>query len=159
MLVSSDAAAEFAQRELAALSQADDPVTGSWERASCGRPLLVRDLRKAPSYWLVPVISGGKVAGAIRVMSDGVVAAVERFRQPAEIVTGIDATEARRRAAERIAPGEALGEPLFVHDGPPGREAWLVEVQHDKRAVRWIFLNTGGVFERPAGTLRSAEKE
>jgi hypothetical protein len=159
MLLSSDAAAEFAQRELAALSQAGDPVTGSWERASCGRPLLVRDLRKAPSYWLVPVISEDKVAGAIRVMGDGAVAAVERFRQPAGIVTGIDATEARRRAAERIVPGETLGEPVFIHDGPPGREAWLVEVLHDKRAVRWIFLNASGAFERPAGTLRSAEKE
>jgi len=159
MLLSGDAAAEIAQRELAGLSQVRDPVTGSWEHASCGQPLLVRDLRKAPSYWLVPVISGDKVAGAVRVMGEGGVAAIERYRQPTEVVTGIDAAEARRRAAERIAPGEALGESLFVHDGPPGREAWLVAVLHDKRAVRWIFLNTGGVFERPAGTLRSAEKE
>jgi hypothetical protein len=87
------------------------------------------------------------------------VAAIERYHQPTEVVTGIDAAEARQRAAERIVPGEALGESLFVHDGQPGREAWLVEVLHDERAVRWIFLNTGGVFERPAGTLRSAEKE
>ena len=159
MFLSSEAAADLARRELAAQSTPGDPVAGNWVRAECGDPVLVHDLRKAPSYWLVPVISQGEVAGAIRVMGTGTVAAVERFRQPARVVTGLDAAQARQRAAERIASDEALGEPHFVHDGPPGREAWLVEVLKENRPVRWIFLSASGAYERPAGTFLDAEKE
>ncbi|HEV2841554.1 MAG TPA: hypothetical protein VGW39_09545 [Chthoniobacterales bacterium] len=159
MFLSSEAAADLARRELAAQSTPGDPVTGNWGSAECGDPVLVHDLRKAPSYWLVPVISQGAVAGAIRVMGSGEVAAVERFRHPPQVVTGLDASQARQRAAERIASDEVLGEPRFVHDGPPGREAWLVEVLKANRPVRWIFLNASGAYERPAGTFLNAEKE
>lgn len=151
MFLSSDAAADVARRELTAQSTAGDPVAGNWGGAECGDPVLVHDLRKGPSYWLVPVISQGKVAGAIRVMGNGVVAAIERFRQPTQVVTGLDAAQARQRAAERIGSNEVLGEPRYIHDGPPGREAWLVEVLKENRPVRWIFLNAGGAYERPAG--------
>ena len=159
MFLSSEAAADLARRELAAQDTPGDPVTGNWSSAECGKPVLVRDLEKEASYWLVPVISQGQVAGAIRVMGDGVVAAIERFRKPGQVVTGIDAAEARERAAKRIGPDEVLGEPLFVHDGPPGREAWLVEVLNENRVVRWIFLSASGAFERPAGVFLSSEKE
>lgn len=151
MFLSSDAAADLARRELAAQSAPGDPVTGNWSGAECGDPVLVHDLRKAPSYWLVPVISQGEVAGAIRVMGNGLVAAVERFRQSAKIVTGFDAAQARQRAAERIGSEEVLGEPRFVHDGPPGREAWLVEVLKKDRPLRWIFLNASGAYSGRPG--------
>lgn len=159
MFLSSDAVADLARRELAAQSTPGDPVTGDWGGAECGDPVLVHDLWKAPSYWLVPVISQGKVAGAIRVMGTGVVAAIERFRQTVPIVTGLDVERARQRAAERVGCDEVLSEPRFVHDGPPGREAWLVEVLKENRPVRWIFLNASGAYERPAGTSLNAEKE
>lgn len=159
MFLTSDAAADLARRELAAQSTANDPVAGNWRGAECGDPVLVHDLRKSPSYWLVPVISKGGVAGAIRVMGNGVVAAIERFRQPAQVVTGLDAAQARECAAKRIGSDELLGESRYVHDGPPGREAWLVEVLKENRPVRWIFLNAGGAYERPAGSFRSSEKE
>lgn len=159
MFLSSEAAADLARRELAAQSTPGDPVTGNWGGAQCGDPVLVHDLRKAPSYWLVPVISQGEVAGAIRVMGNGLVAAVERFRQSAKIVTGLDAAQAGQRAAERIGSEEVLGEPRFVHDGPPGREAWLVEVLREDRPVRWIFVNASGAYDRPAGTFLDSGTE
>ena len=159
MLLSGDQAVERARRELATQRDANDPVIGLWHHPECGQPLQVEDLQKAPSYWLVPVISEGQVAGAVRVMETGSVAAIERFQRPLPVVTGIDAAQARQVAAERIAPSEALGEARFVHDGPPGREAWLIEVLNNNRPVRWIFLNASGAFERPAGTFRSSEKE
>lgn len=159
MFLPSDAAADLARRELTAQSTPGDPVAGDWGAAKCGDPVLVHDLRKAPSYWLVPVISQGKVAGAIRVMGTGVVAAVERFRQAVPIVTGLDSAQARQRATKRIGSEEVLGEPRFVHDGPPGREAWLVEVLKEDRPVRWIFLNASGAYERPAGTFLNSETE
>lgn len=159
MFLSSDAAADLARRELKAQSTPGDPVAADWGGAECGDPVLVRDLREAPSYWLVPVISQGRVAGAIRVMGTGVVAAVERFRNPVPIVTALDAAQARQHATERIGPEEVLGEPRFVHDGPPGREVWLVEVLKEDRPVRWIFLNQSGAYERPAGTFLNSETE
>lgn len=159
MFLSSDAAADLARRELTAQSTAGDPVAGNWSGAECGDPVLVHDLRNAPSYWLVPVISQGEVAGAIRVMGNGVVAAIERFRHPVKIVTGLDETQARQQAAERIGSDEALGEPRYVHDGPPGREAWLVEVLKEDRPVRWVFLNASGAYERAAGAFLNSERE
>jgi hypothetical protein len=29
---------------------------------------------------------------------------------------------------------------MYVHDGPPGREAWVIEVSRQGRATRWIFV-------------------
>jgi hypothetical protein len=49
---------------------------------------------------------------------------------------------------------------MFVHDGPPGREAWLVPVAvGGGRITRWIFVSEGGIYERTAGELRAESRE
>jgi hypothetical protein len=83
------------------------------------------------------------------------------YKDPAHLedapptATRISAAEALRRAKARIdtARGEAAEPPIFVHDGPPGREAWLVTVVRDRRPDRWLFITGGGIYERPARTL------
>jgi hypothetical protein len=74
-------------------------------------------------------------------------------------VTRIDAGAAAAQAAGRVhgARGETAAAPVYVHDGPPGREAWLVEVSRGGRPTRWIFVTPGAVYERPAGTLQGAD--
>lgn len=140
----------------------DDPRFAPWREMTLGEPVLVMTVHKEPSYWSVPVLIRGRVAGFVRVLGTGKVAALGTFYQdPTQIddcpvvVTVIDATEACYRAQELIHPeeGETASDPLFVHDGPPGREAWLIEVIKEGRPYRWIFVTPAFVYERPAGEL------
>lgn len=156
MFVSEEQARELAKSEAGTLSgvRALEPL----REASVGKPVLVRDLRKEPSYWLVPFLVNGKVASFARVLGNGSVAHFGAFNpgDARKVVTGVDADEARKVAASRISPekGESLAEPVFVHDGPIGREAWLVEVLKDGRPERWIFVvSPSAVYERHAGEI------
>jgi hypothetical protein len=129
---------------------------------------MVRTLKGSPSYWLVPVIITGKTAGFMRVTAAGQVAAFGAYyRKSSELadaptlVTRIDAKTAAAKAATLIdaGRGEIASAPIYVHDGPEGREAWMIEVSRERRAIRWIFVTPGGVYERPAGTTRDAAVE
>jgi hypothetical protein len=162
MFVSSDQALEIAREEIKRTEIQRDPMFAPWSDASLGRPVLVKNMFKEPSYWIVPVVIQGRVAGFVRVLGPGRVAAIGAFYQdPKEIkacpaiVTGIDAAEARREAEERIHPedGEVASDPIFVHDGPHGREAWLIEVIKEGIPCRWIFVTPAFVYERMAGEL------
>jgi hypothetical protein len=109
----------------------------------------------------VPVYDSAELAGFIRVLSDGRIAAAGVFGGSEPLITGISASEAARLARERIHPerGETAFDPLFVHDGPPGRELWLVRAAAGGRVTRWIFVARGGVYERLAGDLRDDSLE
>lgn len=162
MFVSSDQALEIAREEMKRIEIQRDPMFAPWRDAFLDQPVLVKDVFKNPSYWLVPVLIQERVAGFVRVLGTGVVAAIGVFyKDPGEIkecpttVTGIDAREASRMAEKRIHPeqGEMASDPIFVHDGPPGRESWLIEVIKEGRASRWIFVTPAFVYERAAGEL------
>jgi hypothetical protein len=138
-----------------------DPVFAPWTDASAGEPVVVHTVRGEASYWLVPVVIKERVAGFVRVNADGQVAAVGAYyRDPKQIaaspavVTRITASEAAALAAKRVnrARGETAAQPVYVHDGPPGREAWMIEVSRAGRPTRWLFVTPGAVYERRAGT-------
>jgi hypothetical protein len=162
VFVDIEQALEIAREEMKQELVQRDPMFAPWSDASLGQPVLVRDVFKEPSYWVVPVIIRERVAGFIRVLGTGRIAAVGVFyRDPKQIeacpttITGVDASEASRLATERIdsEQGEAASEPVFVHDGPPGREAWLIEVIKKDKPSRWIFVTPAFVYERVAGEL------
>ncbi len=141
-----------------------DPQFAAFVSASIGEPVLVHDLSGRPSYWLAPVRLQERVIGFVRVLLDGRVVAVGSLcRDPArllqdcpEVVTGITEDEAARRAGAHrdAAAGEVARPPVNVHDGPPGREAWLVAVRVPNGPGRWIFVTRYGTYERPAGARR-----
>ncbi|HEX5760622.1 MAG TPA: hypothetical protein VF121_15655 [Thermoanaerobaculia bacterium] len=157
-MIAAHQAMEEAARQIAGGPGADDPEFAAWRGAAASEPLLVRDLAGRPSYWLVPVVAGGRTVGAVRVLGDGRVAAVEALRA-GSAVSALGAAEAERRAERAVesAAGESAAAPELVHDGPPGREAWRVEVTRSGRPSRWIFVTPGGVYERPAGTSHHGE--
>jgi hypothetical protein len=145
-----------------------DPHFAVFAEASLGEPLLVHDVEKRPSYWLVPVVFAAKVIGFVRVSGTGGVAAVgsycadrSRLPQCPDTVTHIPYDEAERRAALRLdaAAGEVASPPVYVHDGPPGREAWLVETRAHGRRARRIFLTASGAYERPVDPVPHAAPE
>ena len=53
----------------------------------------------------------------------------------------------------QITQEESVAEPVFVHDGPIGREAWLVVISSKTRPHRWVFVTKGGHYERAAGSI------
>lgn len=143
-------------KEIASLDQAS-----VWFRiAMLGEPVLVRTVFGKPSYWIVPLHQNDQVGGFVRVMQDGNVSAIGQFGDNLEnqndlptTVTGINNEEAMLRANELIVKGETVSEPMFVHDGPPGREAWLITTFIAGKAGRWIFVTPGFTYARLAGEL------
>jgi hypothetical protein len=160
MFVGEEYAKRLAEEELVRTRTPNDGLFAPLSEASMGTPVLVRSVFKEPSYWLIPLLVHGQVGGFVRVLADGRVAHIGTFYRdagelrdaPSEI-TGISAAEASRRAANRVHQdqGESALDPIFVHDGPIGREAWLIEVVRDGRASRWIFVTPAFIYERPAG--------
>ncbi len=47
--------------------------------ASLGQPVLVEDVFKAPSYWIVPLLIQNRVAGFMRILGTGKVTASGTF--------------------------------------------------------------------------------
>jgi hypothetical protein len=147
---------------LAAARRDQDPALRPWGRVSVGVPFVVQDVAGSPSYWLVPLVAKQRAIGFVRVDGGGRVIAVgvtcrtpERVAECARHVTGITADEAIAKAQSEVelAAGETLTRPRYVHDGPPGREAWLIETVLGSRPHRWLFASSGGCYERPAGVV------
>jgi hypothetical protein len=135
-----------------------DPFFAVWASASTGAPIVVATVGGEPSYWVVPVEAQGRAIGFVRVGGDGSVAAAGAlYRDPTRldacpaVVTGLTAADARRATAREAGVREEdVGPPVYVHDGPPGREAWLTRVRTGGD-VRSFLVTTGGVDEGPAG--------
>lgn len=161
MFIEEEEAKRLAKHEILTTLNQRDRLFAPLSNASLGKPVLVRNVFGEPSYWLVPLLSEDKLVGFVRVLGDGRIAHIGTFFRDAggrleapPTITGIDASEARIRAAERINRdiGEAAADPVFIHDGPVGKEAWLIEVMRDRVPIRWIFVTPAFIYERPAGT-------
>lgn len=143
-----------------------DALFEPWARSTVGEPVLVRAVTGEPSYWLVPVELGDRAIGFVRVTTEGkAVASGALYRDPARlngappVVTGITAAEARARVADVLGAGAVAGDPMFVHDGPPGREAWLIGVREPDGATRLIFVTAAGWYERSPDAAAAPDLE
>ncbi len=160
--LSSKQAKEKAREELALLLDQKDPLFASFSEADIGEPVLVRNLFGDPSYWMVPILNLGKTIGFARILGNGRIAHIGTFiRTLKEIdaapinVTGISEIEARKIAKKNINSnqGESITDPVFVHDGPIGREAWFVEVKKNDKPESWLFITSSGMYKRQAGNM------
>ena len=159
-MIDADAARASAVRELESGPQNDDDQFATWRGATVGEPQLVHDELGQPGYWLVPIERQGTAVGAIRILSSGRAAASIAYRAGSNV---LELTPARvlELAASVVADDrlEQLGEVLLVHDGPPGREAWRVELRVAGKLQRWIFVTPGGIYQRSPGDERLATNE
>ena len=130
------------------LAGASDLVVGAPEAVSTSGGEL--------SYWLVPGLRDGEVAAVARILPDARTATVGELREPvvdaAQAVTGLSGDQARQVADDLRAFDPIVSEPLLVHDGPVGREAWLCVVTAADGSERWVFATGGGTYEREANT-------
>ncbi len=157
-MIGAAAARAAAADTLAALLAARDPLFAPWPEPEAGVPVMVEDLAGAPAYWLVPLEAKARAIGAARVDAKGHVMTIgitcrtpERVEACPRVVTLLTAEEAALAAHAVLEPGEDPSPPRFVHDGPPGREAWLVETRREGRSARWITVTQGGASARRAG--------
>lgn len=118
---------------------------GEWPEGVAGDPLLVSTLDGDPSYWFIPILQDGSPAGALRLWTDGEL--LSAAPDPARMGAPPPREEAVRRARELTGPDARVLEARYVHDGPPGREAWLVTVG-GQSAPRRILVSGGGAEER-----------
>jgi len=124
-----------------------------------GEPELVHAIEPAshavPGYWLVPGLSDGAILAVARILRDGRVATVASLPAQvgdcAEAVTGLSARQMAAMADQiaRSHGGRAEQNPILVHDGPVGREAWLLAVESSAGATLLVFATAGGTYVRP----------
>jgi hypothetical protein len=161
-MIDGDAARRAALSTLQGMQREGDQLFQPWGKLSAGAPVLVHDVAGTPSYWLVPLVARDRAVAFARVDARGRTMAIgSNCRTPEDIstcprvVTGISAEEAvaRVHAEGRLVPGETVVQTQYVHDGPPGREVWLVVTMLDGRPKRWLFVSRAGLYERPAGAL------
>ncbi|MBN1235658.1 MAG: hypothetical protein JW999_06360 [Methanotrichaceae archaeon] len=162
MFVGGEYAKKLAEEELMRTLIQKDRLFAPLSAASIGTPFLVRNVFKKPSYWLIPLLMHDRVGGFVRVLGNGRVAHIGTFyHDPSELrdapleITGVSAAEASRQATRKIHhdQGESASDPIFVHDGPIGREAWLIEVVREGIPRRWIFVTPAFIYERTAGEM------
>jgi hypothetical protein len=139
-----------------------------WPRGRWGEAIPVSDTARRPSYWLVPYWVDDRAVGFARIHAEGRLLAIGSLGQPGralehypKTVTGVPATRAWEIFEDcvRLEAGETAAKPIYVHDGPPGREAWLVETTRGGRPHRWVFVTAAGCYERSAGTALADDLE
>jgi hypothetical protein len=131
-----------------------------WRESALGQRLLVRTVELEGTFWMVPVERPGQALGYISVATDGrLTGHAYLYQDPADLstcpptVTRISATEARALGAELLQAyaGAAISDPVYVHDAPHGRLAWMIEVHTKDELITRIFVTPGYVCERKAG--------
>jgi hypothetical protein len=142
-----------------------DPLFAPWATATIGQPIPVRSTEGRLAYWLVPVEREARAIGFVRVSLQGEpMAAGVLYRDPSrldaapQLATRIGAEVALERAREAVPGGEVIDEAIYVHDGPPGREAWLVRIR-ERDAIRLVFVTPGGTYERDTAEAANGDAE
>ena len=163
MITAAEAAASAAAA-LQSLVAESDTMLAPWPAPSVGAPVMVEDIAGGPSYWLVPFTASGHVIGSARVDATGRVMTIGmsrsrtgRLEDCPRVVTLLTAEEAASLSRAVLESGEVALPPRFVHDGPRGREAWLIETQRAGRRARWITVTPGGASARPVGVRLDQE--
>ena len=167
-MIHAEEALDIARAQATELISSGDPLFGLWTKGKWGDPVIVHDVFGNPSYWLVPLHVDAYVVGFVRVSAAGKMLAAGTFcRDPQKlitcpkVVTGLSLEEAQDMLLKdiKLAPGENAGAPLFVHDGPEGREAWSVTTMLDGKPHRWVFITPGGTYQRSAGMILDQDLE
>jgi hypothetical protein len=159
-----DPPAEEITRVLQSAATAFGALPGSGIHFDVGRPERVYSPEGRPAYWLVPGLHQGQIQAVSRILPDGRVATIGLLKAPvadcAAAVTGLSATRVVGVSRDLTAqyPADDISQPMLVHDGPVGREAWLYTVTSAPGTELWIFATAGGTYSRPAGKPLSSDR-
>ena len=79
MFVNCNQALEIAKAKIKQTEVKRKLEYAAWSDAFLGQPVLVEDVFKVPSYWIVPLLIQERVAGFVRVLGTGKVTAIGTF--------------------------------------------------------------------------------
>lgn len=167
-MISKEQIQSIAKDEFTRSLKEGDTLLQSWSQATVGEPAIVRDVYGEPAYWIVPFISEGYVVAFVRITDTGSVLNIGTFCSASDSisrcprhVTGLAVEQARSKVINEIklGPNETMEDPVFVHDGPVGREAWRVIISDKSGPKRWLFVTQSGIYERPAGQVLADSPE
>jgi len=79
VFVNCDQAIDIAKAKIKQAEAQRNLANASWSDASLGQPVLVEDVFKDPSYWIIPLLIQEQVAGFVRVLGTGRVTAIGTF--------------------------------------------------------------------------------
>lgn len=114
-------------------------------------PLPVRDLAGYVTYWLVPVICHDTVKAFLALSRDGMLLAYGRYPGAGIPPSYLDAKTAAAALREAFGNGyKEIGNPVFVHDGPPQRVAWAARATGEDNHPVVLFWSFGAVYSRRA---------
>ena len=160
-MIPAERALTIAQTYFMGLMQHDDSsMIGPWREAVLGDPVLVRTVELEASFWIVPVERPGQALGHIDIGPGGDIWGYAYFySNPADLsvcpplATRISAEEAREVAADilKTYAGGEFSPPVFVHDGPHNRLAWMIEVREEDELTSRVFVTPGYAYERRLG--------
>jgi hypothetical protein len=145
------------QHALMMMQMRGDAMSLPWRQSSIGEPFLVHTVAHEPAFWLVPVVRERLVLGSIEIGLDGALWGQSFFYITPDsledcptVVTRIPAEEARRLAAPFVAhyPGAEASPPVYVHDGPRNRLAWMIEIARAGEQLSRIFVTPGHAWEQ-----------
>jgi hypothetical protein len=127
------------------------------ERARKEQPIQVKDLDDNPSYWLVPVASGNRLAAFLRLDLDGGLLAYGKFGQGRQLrdfppLSYLSKQRAQREIHKSFGDTcKEISSPRLVHDGPVDRIAWLSEARSVDSTSMLLFWTFGTSYSRPEG--------
>ncbi len=130
-----------------------------WAAAKLGPAEMVYTIDLAPSYWIVPVLWQDHALGHIDVYRDGQVLGHSILcRNPDDlstcprVVTRITSEEAYAEAGPILKAYVAaeFSPPVFAHDGPRNRLAWMIQVHQGGALISRVFVTPGYAYERRA---------
>lgn len=161
MIISVSQALSIAKSYFNSILQYDDTAMISpWREAALGDPILVRTVDSIASFWIIPVERPGRALGYISIGPDGQkMGYAYLYQNPADLsvcpplATRIGAKEAMELAKELLHSyiGARFSPPVFVHDGPHSRLAWMIEVHMEDKLVSRVFVTPGYAYERRVG--------
>ena len=133
-----------------------------WREAVLGDPILVRTVELEDSFWIVPVERPGRALGHIDIGPDGrVMGHAYLYENPDDLsvcpplATRVSAEEAWELAEDLLKTYSEgrFSDPVFVHDGPHNRLAWMIEIHVEDEMVSRVFVTPGYAYERRKGDI------
>jgi hypothetical protein len=152
-----DEVRERAQTLLAAGAVGDDYVQ---EHGRLEEPVSVREPGGGVHSWFVGVSAGDRLVGFLQLDRELTLLRYSSFQRRPGSLEGapakadwLDPGRIRKRAVEKLRPGEAAGDPYLTFDANPSRLAWAVPVVGAAGEGREIFVAGETVYEPSTGGL------
>jgi hypothetical protein len=130
------------------------------EHGRLEEPVPVREPGGRPHSWFVGVSEGDGLLGFLQLDRElGLLRYSSFQRQPGSSqgspprADWLDPERIRARAAEKLRPGEAAGDPYLTFDANPSRLVWAVPVVGAAAEGREIFVAGETVYEPSTGGL------